>query len=508
MHFAVLVIALSSVSAAPFTKNAAFASNWTAPFNPAPVALPSGKRLTVYYGSWGTYKDNYDDHPDASGPPYEDYQVADIPVSLLSDINYSFFTIANETINDAVINNQTIEAAWTTDPWADYGQVFNSSNPHNPRSVFPDTPDQAYFGNFGQFMKLKQLNEFNFGLSIGGWGGSYYFSTAMMNPAQFVDSIFENAIYAFPGLFSHVDVDWEYPQNTTTDEFGNGNQASVNDTINFAKFLQILRTRLDNEGLTNFQITTCVSPNPDKIKALPFAAMIKYLDFFNIMTYDFQASAWGAIYSGPQSNVYTVEPYAHFSVDLAVQAFLGYGVPASKIMIGVPMYSDIMGNTTCLNCTTSGPGSDLYNALCPSGQCDYRTLPWANATEVWDSASKSTYSIDTYTLDMFTYDSIYSVYEKCQYVWDHGLAGMIAWEMSEDVRDPTSKRSLMAAMNRCLAKDPRKNQGTPCDGSVPIGCSAASGVATCGCSGVWEVTACPAGQVCQGEGSNIFCGGL
>ncbi|KAJ3076413.1 hypothetical protein HDU98_003276 [Podochytrium sp. JEL0797] len=497
MQTALLLTALASCafaqddsSAAPQAAQAlAMSSGFSAPLNPAPVTLPSGKRLVSYYANWATYAT---DSP--NGPPYEFYQPADLPISKISDINYAFWVIGNKT------TGTMSEVPVSSDPFSDYQQVFNASNPAHHVGAY-DTKGQKYFGNFGQFMKLKQTNQFNFGLSIGGWIGSTYFSSAMKQPAAFIDGIFD-VLNAYPGLFNRVDVDWEYVQNTTVDNFGNGNEADPADPADFAVFLKMLRSRLNKAGLTNFEITSCVTPNPSRMTALPFAAMIKYLDFFNIMTYDFGSSAWGDTIAAPQSNVYSVTPYAHYSVDLAVKTYLSYGVPASKINIGVAMYSQIYGNTTGMGQPSSGAGSDSYNTLCPSGNCDYRQIPLPGSTEYWDSASKSAYTLNPSNGDMLVYDSIFSVAEKCQYVWDNGLAGMIAWESSNDVRDVKNSRSLTAAMNKCLASDPRRNHGTPCNGKAK-GC-AATALATCS-NNAWVVKDCPSGQVCKGTGSATKC---
>ncbi|KAJ3079928.1 Endochitinase 1, partial [Rhizoclosmatium hyalinum] len=131
-------------------------------------------------------------------------------------------------------------------------------------------------------------------------------------------------------------------------------------------------------------------------------------------------------------------------------------------------------------------------------------IPLTGSTEYWDSASKSSYTYNPTTKDLLAYDSVYAVYEKCQYVWDHGLAGIIAWEASNDVRDSKNRRSLFAAMNRCLSKDPRRNHGTKCNTNVDSKGCAATAVATCK-NNVWVVKDCPNGQVCVGTDWNTRC---
>ncbi|KAI9336299.1 glycosyl hydrolases family 18-domain-containing protein [Obelidium mucronatum] len=493
-------LAATLASGAAVVPETSFSKDFSAPINPPAVYLDSGKRLTVYYGGWSTYNGRTYGNAPSLPYPLENYQPADIPIKLLTDVNYSFYVIANKT--QGVMS----EVPASKDNFADFKQVFNPSNKENPtiRAVTPDTPDQKYFGNFGQFMKLKRKSKYNFGLAIGGWIDSTYFSSAMKTPAVFVDGVID-VLKKYPGLFNHIDIDWEYVQNTPTDQFGNGNEASVDDPKNFAKFLRLLRERLDKEHLGNMEITAALSANPKAIVQLPIKAMVDYLDFFNIMTYDFQSSAWGSEIAGPHSNLYSVEPYAVSSADRAVKTFLSLGVPANKINIGVAFYTRANGNTKGLNQTTSGEGSEYLLSKCINdGSCDYGWMPLPGHVEYWDSASKAAYSLDAERGDMLTYDTIYSVAEKCQYVWDHGLAGLFAWEAANDVRDSKSKRSLMSAMHNCLVKDPRRNHGTKCNAKKEAKGCAATSLATC-TNNKWVVTACPDGQVCQGTGSNTKC---
>ncbi|KAJ3022522.1 UNVERIFIED_CONTAM: hypothetical protein HDU68_009058 [Siphonaria sp. JEL0065] len=513
-----LIATASTVTAAAVQNAVPFSKDFTAPINPPAVYLDSGKRLAVYYGGWSTYNNNVAGNAPTLPYPFENYQPADIPIGLVTDVNYSFYVIANKTAN--VMS----EVPTSKDNYADYLQKFNPSNVENPsiHAVTPDTDDQKYFGNFGQFLKLKKRNKYNFGLAIGGWIDSVYFSSAMKTPKVFVQGIID-VLKAYPGLINHIDIDWEYIQNTPTDNYGAGNEASVDDPKHFgklqfsstlktfltfpyiAKFLRILRERLDEEHLSNMEITAALPANPAAINMLPIKAMIEYVDFFNIMTYDFQSSAWGSEIAGPQSNLYTVEPYASASADRAVKTFRALGVPSEKIMIGVAFYTRANGNTKGMNQTTSGEGSEYLLSKCINdGSCDYRWMPLPGHVEKWDSASKATYSLDAERGDMLTYDSVYSVAEKCQYVWDNNLAGLFAWEAGNDVRDPKSKRSLMAAMNKCLKKDPRRNHGTKCNSRKESNGCAATALATC-TNNKWVVSACPDGQVCQGEGKDSKC---
>jgi chitinase len=66
-----------------------------------------------------------------------------------------------------------------------------------------------YHGNFGQFMKLKKMGmKFNFGMSVGGWTFSKYFSDAVACPRSreaFVNGLI-CILDTYPGLFDRIDM--------------------------------------------------------------------------------------------------------------------------------------------------------------------------------------------------------------------------------------------------------------------------------------------------------------
>ncbi|KAJ3410551.1 hypothetical protein HDV05_003653 [Chytridiales sp. JEL 0842] len=339
---------------------------------------PSGKKVIFYHTNWACYGRNF--------------QVKDLPIQHITDINYAFLDLRP---NDSGLLVPTI-----SDAWADIDKRYtNVGEGVEPADTWNE--DASYFGNFGQFMKLKN--------------------------------------------------DWEHISPPGKNYGEAGNEVRDEDPANFASFLELLRTRLDADGKSSFEISACVVGDPNKMEALPLEAMSKYLTTINIMTYDFASSAWGPCLAGHHTNL-KATPYAPLSVERAVDALLSKGVPASKIVIGAAFYSRAFANTDGLGQPSSGTSPDKS---WEDGVCDYKVLPISGAVEFWDDAAKASYAYDPSKRVLTSYDTPQSIREKCKFVWEKGLKGIIVWESSGDVPNINNERSLTRALYDGLSKDPR-----------------------------------------------------
>jgi chitinase len=117
-------------------------------------------------------------------------------------------------------------------------------------------------------------------VSLGGWTGSQWFSTAVgdsANRTAFVKTVLNFANkYELDG----IDFDWEYPGNQ-----GIGcNAISPNDTSNFLLFLQALRSKPDGKKLV-LTAATSIVPFYDKdgIPSTDVSAFAKVFDHIAVM---------------------------------------------------------------------------------------------------------------------------------------------------------------------------------------------------------------------------------
>ncbi|KAI8614988.1 glycosyl hydrolases family 18-domain-containing protein [Chytriomyces sp. MP71] len=394
------------------------------------------KRLILYHANWVGYG--------------RSFQVKDIPIACVTDVNYSFWDLRENS------SGRLVPAC--ADAWADADKRFTGvGDGVEPPDSWDDggAPD-AYYGNFGQFRKLKALgNKFRLGLSIGGWSFSKHFSTAVHSPPQreaFVREI-ECILDKYPGLFDRIDLDWEHISPPGKNHGDAGNTTRPDDGLNFAAFLELLHSRMQPRCV---EITACLVADPAKMDALPLQAMSLYLATLNLMTYDMGSSEWGPCAAGHHTNLKST-PYAPLSVERAVEHLLRRGIPASKIVIGVAFYSRGFANTDGLGKPSHGKSTDKS---WEDGIVDYKALPLPGMVESWDEAAQATFAYDAQKRILSSYDSVDSVRKKSQYVWDKGLAGIIVWESSAD--HPISHpRSLIAAMHAELSTPSGGQRGQP-----------------------------------------------
>ncbi|KAH8197648.1 hypothetical protein TruAng_008192 [Truncatella angustata] len=322
--------------------------------------------------------------------------------------------------NSAYFVNWTELCNYASDVWADY-QIHWTGDSWN------DVGNNAY-GCVKQLYLLKKANRnLKTLLSIGGWTYSTNFPAAASTAATRATFASTAVTLMKDWGFDGIDIDWEYPADAT--------QAA-----NFVALLQTVRSALDAYAAAHapgyhFLLTVASPAGPDNYNKLQLANMAAVLDYFNLMAYDY-AGSWDST-SGHQANLYAnpSNPTAtKFSTDAAVAAYVNAGVPASKIILGMPIYGRAFESTAGVGQSYSGVGSGSWE----NGIWDYKVLPKAGATEIYDSASGATYSYDSATKELISYDNPAMVQRKVTYLQSKGLGGSMFWEASADKTDASS----------------------------------------------------------------------
>lgn len=306
------------------------------------------------------------------------------------------------------------------------------------------TNEQTDTVNFRRLNALKARNpELKILISIGGWAWSENFSDAVLTPEG-------RALFAHTSVdiirkykLDGVDIDWEYP-GVPGEE---GNIYRPEDKQNYTLMFQAIRASLDTlekETGGKYLLTTAVGGGKYFIEHTEMEKAQQYLDFVNIMSYDYKTNPNGI--AGHHTNLYgSTKDSTEASAHRSVQYFLRAGVPAGKIVLGCAFYGrawqlpsgDKRGlNQQALKGARGGGYTRLKDSLMTQGYVRY-----------WDRRAKAPWLWNPGQNIFITYDDERSVREKCRYVKKHKLAGVMFWEYSSD-----PKGYLLGSIHKTFTK--------------------------------------------------------
>lgn len=248
---------------------------------------------------------------------------------------------------------------------------------------------------FAQIAALKKTNpDIKILLSLGGWGAGGFSEMA-------ADSVKRKAFaldckrivdeYNIDG----IDVDWEYP---SSDEAGIS--ATPDDIDNFTLLIKDIREAIGVDKMLT------IATIADALY-VDFLAVIDYLDMVNIMAYDVARPPYH------HSPLYRSSHAGRITTDEAVYAHIKAGVPAEKLVLGIPLY---------------GHGIDSL----PDYTYYADILKLENYNFHWDDTAKVPYMTDKDGKFVLCYEDTNSVRIKCNYVRDKNLRGIMYWEYTLD----------------------------------------------------------------------------
>jgi len=301
--------------------------------------------------------------------------------------------------------------------------------------------------NFAYLNGLKKDNtSLTVLVSVGGWLWSTNFSDVALTPHSrrvFIQSVMDFLDrYRLDGL----DIDWEYPGMP-----GAGHPFRPEDKRNFTALLKNLHSEFKRHAKkTHLRLflTFAAGASEEYIAHAELGKLQKYVDTVNLMAYDYYEPTSSRI-TGHHAPLFTnpADP-AHISADASVQNFEEAGVPASKILLGVPFYGHTWGHVPESNHGLYQPGQPA-----PQGYSSYAVLTSAigssGFTRYWDSISSVPYLYDPVNQTFVSYEDPESLALKSEYVLAHGLAGIMFWDYESD---PSGQ--LLAAINQALHRTP------------------------------------------------------
>ncbi|MFV0331523.1 MAG: glycoside hydrolase family 18 protein [Dysgonomonas sp.] len=295
--------------------------------------------------------------------------------------------------------------------------------------------------NFRTLNALKEQNpDLKILISIGGWTWSRNFSDAVLTPEgqkTFAKSAVDiMKTYNLDG----VDIDWEYPAMPGD----TGNVYRPEDKQNYTLMFQAIRAELDaleKETDKKYLLTTAVGGSQNFIDNTEMGKVQEYLDYVNIMTYDYHPHKQAVHHT----NLFASDKYEQkHGADIAVKAYVAAGVPVEKLVMGIAFYGRAFNLKKGASKGLGDPVADQVRG----GGYTYIKDSLVNQNEYyryWDDVAKAPYLFNFYKGIFVTYDDEESVKEKCQYVLDNKMGGVMFWEYSSD-----PKEYLLNEINKTL----------------------------------------------------------
>ncbi|KAF4436949.1 endochitinase [Fusarium acutatum] len=277
---------------------------------------------------------------------------------------------------------------YSKDEYADYIAQLNGDS-------YDEHKRNAY-GCVKQLFLLKKSNRhLKTLLSISGWGaGSANFSSAASTPDTRARFASTSVSLMWNWGFDGIDIDWEYPDDEIY-------------AANLVLLLKAIRNELDRYARNyasghHFLLSIAAPAAPEHYLKLQLNHMGGIVDQINLIDY---SGHWDHI-SGHNANLFPYKPpvtklnldytlnesfETAINTDSTIRDYLRSGVPAEKIVLGIPVFGRSFEDNSGLGKTFSSVGKGSWGE---PGVWDYKALPKEGATIIYDPIAHASFSYD------------------------------------------------------------------------------------------------------------------
>ncbi|CAG2174143.1 unnamed protein product [Oppiella nova] len=314
--------------------------------------------------------------------------------------------------------------------------IFAFANLNSEFKISPsEESDETHGSQTGLYDRVLAIKAKNPNLkvmiAVGGW---------MMGPTPFkqlTENTYRQTLFIFNAIeflrkkgFDGLDICWEFPRG-------------AEDKEKYVSLIKELREAFDGEAKgsskSRLLLTAAVPASFEAVTSgFNVPEVNKYLDFMNIMSYDFHGDWEQTVnHNSPLFPLNTASGYQKkLTVDFSVAEWVNKGASKEKLVVGLPTY----GRTF----TLSNPNhTDINAAAVKGGQpgqytresgflaffeiCDLLKL---GATLVWDNEQMVPYA---YTGDQWVgFDDPRSFKVKVQWLKQAGYGGIMIWSIDMD----------------------------------------------------------------------------
>jgi chitinase len=248
------------------------------------------------------------------------------------------------------------------------------------------------------------------------------------------------------GVFDGFDIDWEFP--------------TAADTVNATLLMQEFRKQLNALGKTNkkhYLLTMFGPAGQQNFSNIQLPEVAEELDFYNVQGYDFHGT-WetstnhaSPLFDDKQDPVRD----ENFFIDYTIGSYLEAGVPADKLVLGIPIYArgwtGVPSTNNGLYQTSTGPAPfPKADYLQTPGVITYLTVTGLTGfTRYFDHKRIAAWLYDPNSQTFWSYDDPVTVWLKTAYVRVRvpgGLGGAFVWALKDDDTNGTIVKTIAAGL--------------------------------------------------------------
>ncbi|XP_046144789.1 chitinase-3-like protein 2 isoform X2 [Osmia bicornis bicornis] len=265
-----------------------------------------------------------------------------------------------------------------------------------------------------------------------------------LNRKRFIKSVLNvTKTFGFDGL----DLDWEFPAWLGADD---------REKIHFIQLLEELRKEFYRAKESLILSVAVAAPQAIVDQSYDVVEMAKYVDFVNLMSYDYHFYVWYYPITDLNAPLYPRLAESGYlstlNVNFSTQYWLSKGMPREKLIIGIPTYGHSYRLDNPLNRGLLAPANG-FGKLGKMGFVSYYTVCQFlhdGAKSVFDDESKVPYAYKD--REWISYDDVTSVYYKAEWIRANNFGGAMILSLNVDDWNNTCKFNETFPLTRTVTK--------------------------------------------------------
>ncbi|XP_031247794.1 cysteine-rich receptor-like protein kinase 10 [Pistacia vera] len=287
--------------------------------------------------------------------------------------------------------------------------------------LFLSDSDEKEFSNFTDAVKQKNRSVSTL-LSIGGGNAKYSTLSTMVSNSSFRKSFIDSSIktarvYGFQGL----DLCWVS---------ANSSSGMCNMGVLFEEWRAAIELEAGNSSQAKLILTAAVQFQPGLDSgSFPVKEMEQYLDWANVMAYDFYSPQW---YNSTAAHAALYDPTSTVNTDYGIKAWISRGLSSNKVVLNLPFYGYAW---TLANAQDNSIGAPATGpAITEDGDMSYKDIRDYVLRYGANILYNATYVVNYCTIgtSWIGFDDVDVVKIKVAYAKEKKLLGYNAWQISHD----------------------------------------------------------------------------